>query len=620
MKKDLLSISLAALTASVVFTACSSDELETTPVAPKSNVINLTSSLAQTRAASELQTNAVSTDVKVGAFGVSGSSTISNGNNNQYTVASNGNLSASSNMAWPSDASATVSIYAYAPYQSGWAYNSANTFSVSSDQSSDANYLASDLLYAKAENKTQTTDAIALNFTHQLARINVKITKSSDADININGAAVYIINTKPSTTLNPSTGELGAASGSETAIKVATLSSDAATTVYGIVVPQSLEANTQFIRIVTSEKTLVAKLGSAVNIESGKSYNYTANIKKSGSGGGDEPGGDTEVELTLGSVTLTGWGDSSDLGSSDVEEVEYTYSPSSFVALASNQSATYTDGTYSWTAASNNLMTILEFPLPDGKTLANIKTLEVTTSNLSENGKWRLGYVVDGSSYTNFSGFSTDQTGKTGSDLTALTGVDLSKVTKIQIGGATGKTPEGQSESVNTGSLKISPSDVVLKGYIATSGSGDSGSDDPNKLYASFGTPDGNASYDATSFTYTWSGSTGNLMNCFTLSNGELANYTQLVFKFSGNNNQPVRVNFVYGTGKSDNMDIGTNGSGNSDNKFYSEGSKTITMTTVTTALSAVNKTLADVTAIRFGGASGSGSCVIKASDMYLEK
>ena len=595
MKKDLLSISLAALTASVVFTACSSDELETTPVAPKSNVINLTSSLAQTRAASELQTNAVSTDVKVGAFGVSGSSTISNGNNNQYTVASNGNLSASSNMAWPSDASATVSIYAYAPYQSGWAYNSANTFSVSSDQSSDANYLASDLLYAKAENKTQTTDAIALNFTHQLARINVKITKSSDADININGAAVYIINTKPSTTLNPSTGELGAASGSETAIKVATLSSDAATTVYGIVVPQSLEANTQFIRIVTSEKTLVAKLGSAVNIESGKSYNYTANIKKSGSGGGDEPGGDTEVELTLGSVTLTGWGDSSDLGSSDVEEVEpepITLT-ATFGAIGGDK-ATYSAPTYTWTAGNSNLMTVFEFA--NGE-LANYHTLKFTFSNLSEGASVRMGYYV-GSTFTEFgNGFYSG--GEKTVDLTAL-GIDLSTVTKIAFGGKSG----------SGGSCDIVASDVVLYGTIGGGSSTGGGSSD-GKLYASFGTPGGNASYDATSFTYNWTGSTNNVMKCFDFANGELANYTTLKFTFSElSSSAAVRINLLFSDGSNVNTNTG----------FYSAGAKSVTLSELNLTANDTSHSLSDVTAIRFAGYNGSGSCVIKASDMYLEK
>lgn len=598
MKKNLLSISLAALTASVVFTACSSDELETTPAAPKSNVINLTSSLSQTRAASELQTTALSTSVKVGAFGVSGSSTISNGNNNQYSVESTAALSSTSDMVWPSDASATVSIYAYAPYQSGWTYNAANSFTVSADQSSDANYLASDLLYAKAENKSQTTDAIALNFKHQLARINVKIEKGEGADVSLNGAVISIVGTKTATTLNPSTGALGAASGSTSDIKVATLTADETATVYGIIVPQDLTANSNFVKIKTSSKTLVAKLSANVTIESGKSYNYTATI-----------GAGTSVVLTLGSVTLTGWETGTDLGSSETEEYvaePIYYSPTSFVALTSGQNATYENGVYTWTASSNNLMTIAEFSAGE---LANYHTLEVTTSDMTEGANYRIGYVVDGGSYTNFTGSPYYSAGKKTIDLTALaaSGVDLSKVTKIQFGGNSG------SEA----SITILPINVVFigdgDGESTSGGNDNSGSGNDNtggstssdgKLYASFGTPGGNAGYDATTFTYSWTGSTNNLMNCFSFTNGELANYTTLNFTFTElSADASVRINVLY----SDNS--------NNSKSYYSAGTKA----TAISELIDANHTAADVTAIRFGGNSGSGSTVVKVSEMYLE-
>lgn len=101
----------------------------------------------------------------------------------------------------------------------------------------------------------------------------------------------------------------------------------------------------------------------------------------------------------------------------------------------------------------------------------------------------------------------------------------------------------------------------------------------------------------------------------FAFSNGELANYTQLkltINDLSGN----VRVNFVYGTGSSDNISF----NGNDGEYFGSPGPKTITMSALSTKLATVNKKLADVTAIRFGGSSPStGSCTIKWSDVYLE-
>ncbi|MBR1413026.1 MAG: fimbrillin family protein [Prevotella sp.] len=599
MKTNKLFLGMAAIIATLAFTGCSSNEMEplaTVTPAPKNSDINLASEVNATRSTEALQLDKLSTDTKVGVFGVSGNDFVKNGENNQYSVDADQKLSTDNKMYWPTDNEATVSLYGYAPYSESWKYETANPFTVSTNQSTSAGYLASDLLYAKALEKAQTTDAITLNFNHMLSRINLTITKGSSATVNLKDAEIYITGTKPGTTLNPSTGEIGAASGDAANINVGKLASDAGSKLYGIVVPQALTADTKFVKIVTSDgKSLVATLGKAVTLKSGYAYNYEAKI-----------GAGNDVELTLGAVTLTAWATGEDLGSAEAEEVEYEYSPTSFVAMTSSQSASYADGTYSWTAASNNLMTILEFPLSDGNTLANFKTLEVTTSNLSENGKWRMGYVLDGGSYTNFDGFSKDEAGKIVIDLTALT-IDLSKVTKIQIGGATGKTPDSQTEAVNEGSIKISPSDVVLKGYVATTGGGgSSGGGDSNTLTATFGTPGSNATYSGT--TYTWTGSSSNLMTVFEFSNGELANYATLTFAFSDLVDGPVRIGYYVG---SDFTEFKNNAAG--DTGFYSAGTKTID-------LSIQGVDLSTVTKISFGGKSSGGSCTIKASDMKLTK
>lgn len=441
MKHNRLFLGMAGMIATMaMFTACSQNEAEDIVPINKSNVISLTSSMETMRGASELQTNALNTSVKVGAFGVSGSATITNGNNNEYTVGTNGALTATNEMAWPSNTSAKVNIYAYAPYQSNWAYNSANAFAVNTDQSSDANYLASDLLYAKATDQSQTTDAIALNFTHQLSRINVTIKKGEDAStVTLNGAKVYITNTYTATTLNPSTGALAETPSTAADILIGTLSAEptaTGTTLYGITIPQAIAAATKLVKVTTSDKVYVAKLGSATTLESGKSYNFTATV-----------GTSTEVTLTLGSVTLTGWGDSNDLGSATMEE------------------------------------------------------------------------------------------------------------------------------------------------------------DVPEPIYATFGTPGGNATYTESTYTYSWTGNTNNLMNCFTFENGELANYNTLNFAFTElSDGASVRINVLF----SDNT--------NKSKSYYNAGTKP----TAISDLLDDTHTAADVTAIRFGGNSNSGNCVIKASEMYI--
>lgn len=434
-------LGMAGMIATIaMFTACSQNEAEDIAPINKSNVISLTSSMETMRAASELQTNALSTSVKVGAFGVSGSATITNGNNNEYTVGTNGTLTATNEMAWPSDASAKVNIYAYAPYQSNWTYNSANAFSVQTDQSSDANYLASDLLYAKATDKTQTTEAIALNFTHKLSRINVTIKKGEDAStITLNGAKVYITNTYIATTLNPSTGALAETPSTAADILIGTLSAEptaTGTTLYGITIPQAIAAATKLVKVTTTDKVYVAKLGSATTLEGGKSYNFTATI-----------GTSTEATLTLGSVTLTGWGDATDLGSATMEEAAIEPITANFDSPGS--SASYSSPTYTWTATNNNLMTCFEFT--NGE-LANYTKLTFKINNLT-GGMVRMGYYV-GSNFTEFgNGYGSNGTKTV--DLTAL-GIDLSTVTKISFGGRTINT------GFESGSCDILASEVVL--------------------------------------------------------------------------------------------------------------------------------------------------------------
>lgn len=53
------------------------------------------------------------------------------------------------------------------------------------------------------------------------------------------------------------------------------------------------------------------------------------------------------------------------------------------------------------------------------------------------------------------------------------------------------------------------------------------------KLYATFGTPANNASYDDATETYSWTLGYSNLMPVFTFANGKLANYKTLSFTFS---------------------------------------------------------------------------------------
>ena len=286
--------------------ACSSDgEQEVTSLA--GGEINLTSSVAMTRAESTLQATQITASVKVGAFGLSGTTLLTNGNNNQYSADGSGNLTATNNMEWPASGGAT--IYAYAPYQSGWTYNTDNTFTVQNDQSTEANYLASDLLYGvPASNPVaKTTSAVPLTFTHKLAKVNITISKGVTAPA-LTNAKVYITNTMASTTFNPSTGAVGEATGAANPILVGTLTSETAVTISAVVVPQTVAANKRLILLTLADNSsLEAKVTANTTFEGGKEYTFTAYVE-------------SDTKLTLGTTSITNWGNPTDIGSADATE------------------------------------------------------------------------------------------------------------------------------------------------------------------------------------------------------------------------------------------------------------------------------------------------------------
>ena len=300
MKQNKLSLLLTAATM-LTLVACSSDEVERTSTPQGEKAISLTSSVAMTRAESNLQSSTlVSTSVKVGAFGVSGSDVIDRNNNIQYAVDANGVLNASNRaMIWPQTGSA--SIYAYAPYAEGWTYNEAHEFTVKTDQSTGANYLASDLLYGvPAKNPVkETTEAIPVKFVHKLAKLTVTITKASNSAITLNGGKLSVLNTKIATTFTPNTGAITAASGTATVIKAGTLNSETPSALSVIIVPQQLAAGTRFLMVEAGGKTYVANLPAATTFEGGKAYELSATVSDSSAPAGEA--------LTISSTTITDW-------------------------------------------------------------------------------------------------------------------------------------------------------------------------------------------------------------------------------------------------------------------------------------------------------------------------
>ncbi len=272
--------------AALAFAACSNEESDVT--VNNSNEIKLVANMGGnvTRASNAIQSTAFleNEQINVECTPSATSTTTSvvytasapSGNVNTLTASSGA-------LTWP--ASGTVALKAFYP---STITSETNTFTVQADQSEDANYKASDLMYATPiASQAKTSDAVGLTFKHAFSKIVVNLTAGtgmSETDID---ACTVKVKAKPTVAL--SSGEAGDVSGEVTDITLGTGSGKAA-----IIVPQSYAASADFITVTTSgSHSVTYKLSAAKDIEAGMVYTYNLIVNMSA--------------ITLQSTTITNW-------------------------------------------------------------------------------------------------------------------------------------------------------------------------------------------------------------------------------------------------------------------------------------------------------------------------
>ncbi len=299
MKKTIRTL-LFALLANATFCACGggSEEVPSLPPTPtppapapkpevKQTEVKLASIITPPSRGTNLnqQSTQIAANQQVGVT-VTGAKTAHN--NVAWKVGVNGALTNTGSTLYYDTGQATIK--AYHPYNQAWSGQWA-TFSVAKDQSTDAGYLSSDLLWATATS-AETTEAVVLNFAHKLAQINVTLTSSDFSDLS--GATISICGTNLNTDFNPQTGALAAATASKGNIK-AGITTASAYTASAIIVPQTVGAATELAKVTYDGKTYAYPLPAVKTFESGKSYNYTLDIKEN------------LVVLTLIASKITNW-------------------------------------------------------------------------------------------------------------------------------------------------------------------------------------------------------------------------------------------------------------------------------------------------------------------------
>lgn len=188
-----------------------------------------------------------------------------------------------------------VNIYAFhhAKVSVPPAFGISLTYLVEVDQTTEANYAKSDIAYAKATNVARTTSAVSLNFYHLLSKVEV-VLKEGSGDQNFlfdiskmeilgtyQGASITLDKTTDPDKFTVSTGAAIEAISIDTDVTA----KDATTEVLNeaIIVPQTLNADTEFIRItLNSGGVFTYKLANETTFESGKKYKYTITVNQTG--------------------------------------------------------------------------------------------------------------------------------------------------------------------------------------------------------------------------------------------------------------------------------------------------------------------------------------------------
>ena len=203
-----------------------------------------------------------------------------------YTANGSGGMAAPTNKQpyFPSSGKG-VNIVAVYPSEVATSATATVQFSIKTDQSSDADYKAGDLMYGTPESNpvARTSSSIEIKFNHLLSKINIELVSGTGSP-DLGGAKVRLKAVKPTTEFNVTSGTITGATGDAADILVMTIP-DNASDLKGsaIIIPQGFAGGASFIEVELSSGTkMTYKLPSEGVTMTGKNvYNYKITVKKS---------------------------------------------------------------------------------------------------------------------------------------------------------------------------------------------------------------------------------------------------------------------------------------------------------------------------------------------------
>lgn len=191
-----------------------------------------------------------------------------------YTAGAEGAMASTAPAYYPAGG-ASIDIVAYSPANAN--DGTSETFTVSADQSSDDAYIASDLLWAKAENKNSASGAVNIAFAHKMAKIIVNVTAGNGISTI---QSITLKNIKRQCTFDYASGAVSDVAEVSGATDVAVTTGGTTASSMGAACIPAQDLIGDFIEITTDKGTATYRLSSAKPVSAGNYYtiNLTLNL------------------------------------------------------------------------------------------------------------------------------------------------------------------------------------------------------------------------------------------------------------------------------------------------------------------------------------------------------
>ena len=191
-----------------------------------------------------------------------------------YTAGAEGAMTSTAPAYYPAGG-ASIDIVAYSPANAN--DGTSETFTVSADQSSDDAYIASDLLWAKAENKNSASGAVNIAFAHKMAKIIVNVTAGNGISTI---QSITLKNIKRHCTFDYASGAVSDVAEVSGATDVAVTTGGTTASSMGAACIPAQDLIGDFIEITTDKGTATYRLSSAKPVSAGNYYtiNLTLNL------------------------------------------------------------------------------------------------------------------------------------------------------------------------------------------------------------------------------------------------------------------------------------------------------------------------------------------------------